>query len=948
MGNELKGQVGQFGSSHLDLAITRILKEIDLEDDTWVTPTQVEHAWNPEDCSNNFSVLSDHVTARRGSQGNSTDVIRGQKGYRSGTHVFEIYWPRSGRGLHAMVGIAIKQTPVHCGGNKHLLGATADSWGWCLVDKTLVHGGKVVGAYPKGKTTYKVPETIFAVLNADDGILRFRDGGEDLGVAFTNLPRQNLFKPLYICAGAVSNNAEVRMKYMGNEGGISQVTKSGKQIVSVPAPLGGSHYSFHTKCGNNVTVQHGGRVARRTDAGDNFTDGVVLTKQPLKNNVRFEVRLDTKVTKWNGSLEIGFTSNSPERLKLPGNMTECRDGVTFMWSGSNVMMNGENIVKLDVDLDNCTVGDTCGVERRRDGTIQFNFNGKVLKTVVKSKSIPDVVYGVVDIYGQAESVTICETGGETAPAGFSLQREKTDLSGSDPNAIMFQMRETIEYLRTDSNTDLRTAIEKVMVTVLQPFRKTNSGYLRQRFGDHLASLGGGHEVKKLLERVQDVDRRAQSERSWLGITILRSVCLNYSANSLKLCGQFGEAGLLELMLKDLDRYGPTNIINERRKTLVRSALAILHNCAKATENKQAFHDARALERISPFLKTADLGLATVAFFTLSFITEEGKNGLLEANEKLIRHILGTVKKALADPKRKFKSDDIEYTSTELTNGLDNFAVNDKNKALIVDMGAVSILVDLMKIDQPTEQECAANAIWTLAKLERNKKKITSEAGCIDTLALLSKSRTPAVRQAAERALVQLRSNTLKTQVVEGGQKVSTKSGNCPYSDLCLRFKKSLELADAFFNPKFDMCYCTSCHEGRGDKLYYTRGKPSKDYGVPIGWCRFALKTPPKAEALQAFSKWHVAFHGTRIDAVKPILDTGELLMPGFFNDDVTKTSYEAKVVFQVCINPDSYKFGPQTIGATSDIDPKFNNQEIEWFTKERGCVIVYGLLVKLE
>lgn len=58
--------------------------------------------------------------------------------------------------------------------------------------------------------------------------------------------------------------------------------------------------------------------------------------------------------------------------------------------------------------------------------------------------------------------------------------------------------------------------------------------------------------------------------------------------------------------------------------------------------------------------------------------------------------------------------------------------------------------------------------------------------------------------------------------------------------------------------------------------------------------------------------------------------------------------YSTKAVLQLCINPDSYQVGPQTIGATSEIDPKFSNQEIEWSTKERGSIILYGLLVKLD
>ena len=48
-------------------------------------------------------------------------------------------------------------------------------------------------------------------------------------------------------------------------------------------------------------------------------------------------------------------------------------------------------------------------------------------------------------------------------------------------------------------------------------------------------------------------------------------------------------------------------------------------------------------------------------------------------------------------------------------------------------------------------------------------------------------------------------------------------------------------SDIFFDPKYDRCFCTECHAARGDNLYYTRGKPAKDYGIPIGWCRFGLK-----------------------------------------------------------------------------------------------------------
>ena len=67
-----------------------------------------------------------------------------------------------------------------------------------------------------------------------------------------------------------------------------------------------------------------------------------------------------------------------------------------------------------------------------------------------------------------------------------------------------------------------------------------------------------------------------------------------------------------------------------------------------------------------------------------------------------------------------------------------------------------------------------------------------------------------------------------------------------------------------------------------------------------------------------------------------------------FVDPVTHQSYKAKVLLQVRIEPGSYNVGPETVRATSQIDPLFSNNELEWSTKSRGVVIIYGVLVKLQ
>ncbi|XP_073683977.1 neuralized-like protein 4 [Garra rufa] len=133
---------------------------------------------------------------------------------------------------------------------------------------------------------------------------------------------------------------------------------------------------------------------------------------------------------------------------------------------------------------------------------------------------------------------------------------------------------------------------------------------------------------------------------------------------------------------------------------------------------------------------------------------------------------------------------------------------------------------------------------------------------------------------------------------------------CEYQALCSRFKELLTLPDGYFNEdaKYNLCYCESCHKLRGDEAYYKRGEPPRDYALPFGWCRFALR----------------------------------------FRDPRSLRCHQAQVGFQVCVRPGSYKVGPTSLGISEPLDPRFSNAEIEWITKEKGGTLLYGLLIRVE
>lgn len=161
---------------------------------------------------------------------------------------------------------------------------------------------------------------------------------------------------------------------------------------------------FHTRCGLHAAVVNGGTTGHRPNAQSDFNHGVVLTSRPLKPDELFEVVLDKVVLKWAGSIEIGVTTQRPEDLDFPATMTNVRSG-TWMMTGNGVMHNGLTVLDdYGTSLDRLGSGDRVGVIRRSNGVLHFFVNGEDQGPA--AGNVPDKVYGVVDLYGQAAQVSI--------------------------------------------------------------------------------------------------------------------------------------------------------------------------------------------------------------------------------------------------------------------------------------------------------------------------------------------------------------------------------------------------------------------------------------------------------------------------------------------------------------------------------------------------------------
>jgi neuralized-like protein 4 len=54
-----------------------------------------------------------------------------------------------------------------------------------------------------------------------------------------------------------------------------------------------------------------------------------MTQRPLLPDELFEIRIDSLVDKWSGSIEVGITTHNPAALDFPSTMTNLRSGTVL-------------------------------------------------------------------------------------------------------------------------------------------------------------------------------------------------------------------------------------------------------------------------------------------------------------------------------------------------------------------------------------------------------------------------------------------------------------------------------------------------------------------------------------------------------------------------------------------------------------------------------------------
>ncbi|XP_071438602.1 neuralized-like protein 4 [Hetaerina americana] len=159
---------------------------------------------------------------------------------------------------------------------------------------------------------------------------------------------------------------------------------------------------FHRRTGSNTALTNKGYTVVKLKLD---LSGVVLTHRPLRTGELFEVRLDKRGTEKGYANGIGITTHTPEDGELPNHMNTLKNG-TWLLYGSDLWSNNVVLIQKYAASSVYTLkaGDRMGVMKSDTGALHFFING--VDQGPAASNIPEEVYGVYELYGDATQATI--------------------------------------------------------------------------------------------------------------------------------------------------------------------------------------------------------------------------------------------------------------------------------------------------------------------------------------------------------------------------------------------------------------------------------------------------------------------------------------------------------------------------------------------------------------
>uniref|UniRef100_A0A7N8XVV7 Neuralized-like protein 4 n=1 Tax=Mastacembelus armatus TaxID=205130 RepID=A0A7N8XVV7_9TELE len=921
---------------------------------------------------------------------------------------------------------------------------------WMMTGNGVMHNGTtILDEYGHNLDRLKAGDTV-GVVRKEDGSLHFFVNGVAQGPAAWNVP-PSVYAVVDLygqAAQATIMDDMVDLPPLPEDSSEGATAMSPGSPCSVAGATMTSDLRFHHLHGTNAVITNGGRTALRQNCRSEFNDAIVISNRCLRDGELFEIIIQKMVDRWSGSIEAGVTAIRPEELEFPNTMTDI-DYDTWMLSGTAIMQDGNTMRNnYGCDLDSLTTGSRIGMMRSASGDLHYYING--VDQGVACSGLPPEVYAVIDLYGQCVQVSITSSSGpldnslctsNITEKSFPIHSPVAGVAhrlhskhgknvvllgegcqavrvGGYAHGIVFSAKELkadeLFEVRIDEVDEQWCGSLHIGLTTLAPPELPScplSGLSPSlpQLRTKVTWLLCGSEVRRngVLQRQNygcSLDRLTVGNR--VGVK-------RYSDDTMHIFIDGEDMGpaataVAKNVYAVLDLYGRITAVSIVSSSLMEDMESVKapslssDSCSEGEEDKERRTSSARVSSYNQGLLVTAQPLARQQLFQVLHRLIDRLNPSWTSSLSL--GVIGHSPDRLNFPstacclKRSawlLQRDSVFHNSLKIC---ENYGPNLDTcpegtvLGLLVDANScLHLFVNGM--DQGVAAQDIPLPCYPFIDLYGQCEQVTIVTNNVPAVGRESgESRCQGDMEKADMV------DGIKESVCWTPPPEVNPNKTCEYQALCSRFKDLLTLPDGYFSEdaKYNLCYCESCHKLRGDEAYYKRGEPPRDYALPFGWCRFALRMKSHCEVSNALKKWHIAYHGTTVGALRRTLDHSQLLpgtkisplgfgggpngysepeensapgreMPRVrlsptmrysgleifapkvqFRDPRSHRCHQAQVGFQVCVRPGSYKVGPQTAGHSEPLDPRFNNSEIEWITKEQGGTLLYGLLIRIE
>ena len=310
------------------------------------------------------------------------------------------------------------------------------------------------------------------------------------------------------------------------------------------------------------------------------------------------------------------------------------------------------------------------------------------------------------------------------------------------NAINNSSRRSLR----DSELEALVSLKDLRISIKTSSRSVAS--IKMRVLDFILEI----EAAKLLQRVAQNYFKDfygfTSRKTYFCLKGVLSTILNFTDLNDGFCTASAKAGVVPMCLKNivrLDRKNENWLSGD--SDLIVICLGILHNISRRLRDRQLFPDSE--KTLLYFAKVTNSEAAVLALLCLAYLVNEETNHLISADKNLLCIIITMLHEACQSEDRRF----IGFSAEELAEGLSHLAINDNNKKILGQNGAIRVLTAILQSSNDDEERASgARALWMLAFDDTNKDVIRQQPGTLDTLRTLHHSANPEVQKAAAGAL----------------------------------------------------------------------------------------------------------------------------------------------------------------------------------------------------